>query len=48
LIIVYRNEQLEMVFDAHNKAFQFFEGTTKKGIFDNMKTATGLTQKPLK
>jgi transposase len=39
LIIVYRNEQLEMVFDAHNKAFQFFEGTTKKGIFDNMKTA---------
>jgi len=39
LIVVYRNEQLEMVFDAHNKAFQFFGGTTKKGIFDNMKTA---------
>lgn len=39
LIVVYRNEQLEMVFDAHNKAFQFFEGSTKKGIFDNMKTA---------
>ncbi len=39
LLIVYRNEKLEMVFDAHNKAFQFFEGTTKKGIFDNMKTA---------
>ena len=39
LIVVYRNEQLEMVFDAHNKAFQFFEGITKKGIYDNMKTA---------
>lgn len=39
LIVVYRNEQMEMVFDAHNKAFQFFGGTTKKGIFDNMKTA---------
>ena len=34
LIVVYRNEQMEMVFDAHNKAFQFFGGTTKKGIFD--------------
>ncbi|MEI8055749.1 MAG: IS21 family transposase, partial [bacterium] len=39
LLVVYRNEKLEMVLDAHNKAFQFFEGTTKKGIFDNMKTA---------
>lgn len=39
LLVVYRNEKLEMVFDAHNKAFQFFEGTTKKGIYDNMKTA---------
>ena len=39
LIVVYRNEQLEMVFDAHDKAFQFFSGSTKKGIYDNMKTA---------
>ena len=39
LIVVYRNEQLEMVFDAHDKAFRFFSGTTKKGIYDNMKTA---------
>lgn len=39
LLVVYRNEQLEMVFDAHNRAFQFFGGITKKGIFDNMKTA---------
>ncbi len=39
LIVIYRNEQLEMVFDAHDKAFKFFGGTTKKGIYDNMKTA---------
>lgn len=39
LIVVYRNEQLEMVCDAHDKAFRFFSGVTKKGIYDNMKTA---------
>lgn len=39
LIVVYRNEQLEMVFDAHDKALRFFSGATKKGIYDNMKTA---------
>lgn len=39
LIIVYRNERLEMVMDAHDKAFQFFNGVTEKGIYDNMKTA---------
>lgn len=39
LIIVYRNEQLEMVMDAHDKAFQFFGGVCEKGIYDNMKTA---------
>ncbi len=25
-----------MVFDAHDKAFQFFGGATKKGIYDNL------------
>jgi transposase len=39
LIIAYRNEQLEMVMDAHDRAFQFFYGVPKKGIYDNMKTA---------
>lgn len=39
LIVVYRNEQLEMVFAAHDRAFRFFSGVTKKGIYDNMKTA---------
>ena len=28
-----------MVFDAHNRAFAFFKGAAKIGIYDNMKTA---------
>ena len=39
IMIAYPNEQLEMVLDAHNKAFQFFAGVCRKGIYDNMKTA---------
>jgi transposase len=39
MMIAYPNEQLEMVMDAHNKAFQFFSGVCHKGIYDNMKTA---------
>lgn len=39
LSIVYPNEQQEMVLDAHNKAFAWFNGCCKKGIYDNMKTA---------
>jgi transposase len=36
IMIAYPNEQLEMVLDAHNKAFQFFSGVCRKGIYDNM------------
>jgi transposase len=39
LVIVYPNEQLEMVMDAHAEAFKFFAGCCKNGIYDNMKTA---------
>ncbi len=39
LLIAYPNEQLEMVLDAHDKAFSFFGGTCRQGIYDNMKTA---------
>jgi transposase len=39
LMVAYHNEQLEMVIDAHNKAFHFFGGVCSKGIYDNMKTA---------
>ena len=28
-----------MVFDAHEKAFAFFKGTPRRGIYDNMRTA---------
>lgn len=38
IMIAYPNEQLEMVMDAHNKAFRFFAGVCCKGIYDNMKT----------
>lgn len=39
LLVAYPNEQLEMVLDAHNRAFQFLKGSCRKGIYDNMKTA---------
>ncbi len=35
----YMRESQEMVFDAHDKAFDFFRGTCTRGIYDNMKTA---------
>lgn len=39
LVVVYPNEQLEMVMKAHEEGFKFFAGCCKKGIYDNMKTA---------
>lgn len=38
-VVAYRRESQEMVFDAHNRAFKFFGGTCKRGIYDNLKTA---------
>lgn len=38
LSVAYPNEQLEMVVDAHDRAFIFFNGICHKGIYDNMKT----------
>jgi len=35
----YPREAQEMVFDAHEKAFHFFKGVPRRGIYDNMKTA---------
>ena len=35
----YPRESSEMVFDAHNRAFAFFGGTCRRGIYDNMSTA---------
>jgi Transposase and inactivated derivatives len=35
----YARESQEMVFDAHDRAFAFFKGVCRRGIYDNMKTA---------
>lgn len=36
--IAYMRETLEMVMDAHIKAFSFFGGACRRGIYDNLKT----------
>ena len=38
-IAAYPRESSEMVFDAHNRAFSFFGGVCRRGIYDNMSTA---------
>ena len=35
----YPNQKQELLFDAHCRAFDFFGGVCKRGIYDNMKTA---------
>ena len=34
----YTRETLEMVLDAHIRAFEFYGGTCRRGIYDNLKT----------
>lgn len=36
--VAYTRESLEMVLDAHIKAFDFFGGACRRGIYDNLKT----------
>ena len=38
-LVAYPRESQEMVFDAHGRAFEFFGGVPRRGIYDNMKTA---------
>lgn len=38
-IVAYPRESTEMVLDAHTKAFSFFGGSCRRGIYDNMSTA---------
>lgn len=38
-VVAYPREQSEMLFDAHTRAFSFFGGTCRRGIYDNMSTA---------
>ena len=42
LAIAYPRESQEMLFDAHARAFRFFAGVPRRGIYDNMKTAVDL------
>jgi transposase len=42
LAVAYARESQEMVFDAHERAFRFFGGVPRRGIYDNMKTAVDL------
>ena len=36
---VYFRETQELVFDAHDKAFQFYGGVCRRGIYDNLWTS---------
>ena len=36
--VAYTREKLEMIFNAHLRAFEFFGGVCKRGIYDNLKT----------
>lgn len=38
-VVAYPRESLEMVFDSHDRAFSFFGGVCRRGIYDNMSTA---------
>ncbi len=38
-LAAYPRESTEMVLDAHNRAFSFYGGTCRRGIYDNMSTA---------
>lgn len=41
----YPTQSHEMLFDAHTRAFTAFDGVTKRGIYDNMKTAVDKVSK---
>lgn len=36
--VAYHRESLEMLLDAHVRAFSFFGGSVRRGIYDNLKT----------
>ena len=42
LVQIFPRESQEMVFEAHERAFHFFGGVCRRGIYDNMKTAVGM------
>ena len=42
LVQIFPRESQEMVFEAHERAFHFFGGVCRRGIYDNMKTAVSM------
>ncbi len=38
-VVAYPRESAEMVYDAHDRAFSFYGGSCRRGIYDNMSTA---------
>ena len=42
LVQIFPRESQEMVFEAHERAFHFFVGVCRRGIYDNMKTAVSM------
>lgn len=44
IVVAYPRETQEMVFDAHQRAFEFFGGTCRRGIYDNLKTVVNKIQ----
>lgn len=38
-VCAYPSQKTDILMDAHNRAFAFFGGVPKRGIYDNMKTA---------
>jgi len=38
-LAAYPRESQEMVFDSHARAFEFFGGVPRRGIYDNLKPA---------
>ncbi|MBF0446345.1 MAG: IS21 family transposase [Magnetococcales bacterium] len=37
-VMAFTRESLEMLLEAHNRAFAFFGGACRKGVYDNMRT----------
>ena len=38
-VVAYPRESAEMMYDAHDRAFFFYGGSCRRGIYDNMSTA---------
>ena len=44
-LVAYPSQGHEMLFDAHTRSFQALGGVTRRGIYDNMKTAVDKVKK---